>query len=546
VKCHQGILLYNSSQFLSLRPLPAYKIYKFIHKRILKPRSTTGYPILWLLIISAVVRALLAAGFCLGNDEAYYYTYALYPALSHFDHPPMVGWEIQLFSFNLHFSSEFFIRMAAVVAGTVNTWLMYCIGKKLRDELTGWYAALLYTASIYGFIIAGVFILPDSPQSVFWLGAILLLLKAFRGEIDSIAKRRFLLASVCIGLALLSKYTTAYLWLGMILYILVYNRKWLRTGVFYLAHLAMALLFLPVVIWNAQNGFVSFLFHSGRVEPVASKFTPDYFLTEMLGEALYTNPVLLALIVIAVAAFFKRKIPQEKPEIRLLIWTALPLIVTFLVVSLFRRTLPHWNGAGYITLIPLAALWIRNRTTLLFPQVIKGALAFSILLITLSTAQILSGFIPTEKFSKAETGKGSSDYSLEVYGWRQLRSEFIPLADNYEKAGLMPKNAPIVSYRWFPAANYSYYAARGTGRYVMAAGDTSAIHKYIWINQLHGGFRLNSDAWYITSSRDFRHPRSFQDVYYEKILPPDTITIMRMGRPAYYFYVYRMKNLQSK
>jgi len=121
----------------------------------------------------------MAAGFNLGNDEAYYYTYALYPALSHFDHPPMVGWAIQLFSLNLHFSSEIFIRMAAVVAGTLNTWLMYAIGRQLHDERTGWYAALLYTASVYGFVIVGVFILPDSPQSVFWLSAILFLLKAF-------------------------------------------------------------------------------------------------------------------------------------------------------------------------------------------------------------------------------------------------------------------------------------------------------------------------------------------------------------------------------
>ncbi len=241
----------------------------------------------------------------------------------------MVGWVIQLFSLNLHFGSEFFIRLAAVVAGTLNTWLMYCIGKHLRDELTGWYAALLYTASIYGFVIAGIFILPDSPQSVFWLAAILFLLKAFRGEIDLNAKRNFLLASLFIGLAMLSKYTTAYLWLGMIIYILIYNRKWLRTGVFYLAHLIMALLFLPVIIWNAQNGFVSFLFHSGRVEPAVKVFTPDYLLTEILGEALYTNPVILVLIIIALLSFFRRKFENEKPELRLLIWTALPLILYF-------------------------------------------------------------------------------------------------------------------------------------------------------------------------------------------------------------------------
>ncbi len=171
---------------------------------------------------------------------------------------------------------------------------------------------------------------------------------------------------------------------------------------------------------------------------------------------------------------------------------------------------------------------------------------FIILLITVSAAQITTGFIPIEKFTKSKGGKGSADYSLEVYGWRQLRDKFIPLAEKYEKAGLMPVGAPIVSYRWFPAANYSYYAARGTARYVMASGDTSAIHKYAWINGLHGGFRLNTDAWYITSSREYRSPQTISGVYYEKIMPPDTLTVMRMGKPAYYFYVYRMKNLQAK
>lgn len=466
--------------------------------------------------------------------------------MSHFDHPPMVGWVIQLFSVNLYFSSEFFIRLAAVVAGTVNTWLMYRIGRQVSDEITGWYAAVLYTASVYGFIIIGVFILPDSPQSVFWLSAILLLLQAFQGEIDAKAMRRFLLASIFMGLALLSKYTSAYLWLGMIIYILVYNRKWLTTKVFYLSHLVMAILFLPVIIWNAQNGFVSFFFHTSRVEPVASAFTPENFLTEFLGEALYTNPIILVLIVIAIIAFFRRKFKNEELQIAFLLWSALPLIVTFLFISIFRHTLPHWNGAGYMTLIPLAALWLRNRTQKTFPSAIKGALAFIILLITLSSSQILTGFIPSEEFGKETAGKGSTDYSLELYGWRQLRKEFIPLAGKYEKEGLMQANAPIVSYRWFPAANYSYYAARGTDRYVMAAGDTSEIHKYVWINQLYGGFRLNSDAWYITSSRDFRTPRSLSKLYFEKVLPPDTINIMRMGKPAYSFYVYRLKNLQSK
>ena len=83
----------------------------------------------WLLGISALLRCILAATIEFGNDEVYYWTYALYPDWSHFDHPPMVGWIIQLFSLNLLLDSEFFIRFSSIVFMTFNTWLMFRIGK---------------------------------------------------------------------------------------------------------------------------------------------------------------------------------------------------------------------------------------------------------------------------------------------------------------------------------------------------------------------------------------------------------------------------------
>jgi len=122
-----------------------------------------------LILISFFLRLFLAYTFELGNDEVYYWTYALFPDLSHFDHPPMVGFFIQLFSFNLTFRSEVFIRLAAVVVGTINTYLIFLIAKKIKNSLAGLYAAFLYTASIYGFVVNGLFILPDAPLSLFWL-----------------------------------------------------------------------------------------------------------------------------------------------------------------------------------------------------------------------------------------------------------------------------------------------------------------------------------------------------------------------------------------
>ena len=268
----------------------------------------------------------------------------------------------------------------------------------------------------------------------------------------------------------------------------------------------------------------------------------------MLFRSLYTNPVILVLILLSLIALFRQKIPVD-PKIRLLLLSGLPLVVVFLTLSLFRSTLPHWSGPGYMTLLPLAALYLRQRepdSGRVFPKWLTVALAFLLTVILLGIVQVTTGFIRFEPANTAINKKGEKDLSLEVYGWKQLGDQFTRLSERYEKSGEMQAHAPIISWRWFPAANLEYYAARPSGRYVLVSGDLDAAHTYSRINRIHGGFRLNSDAWYITSSRDFRDPLLLIPLYFQQILAPDTIRIDRCGKTAYYFFVYRMKNLQSK
>ena len=55
----------------------------------LQPRFLTAF------VLLLTVAKLLAAGFAhFVEDEAYYRLWGLYPALSYFDHPPMIGWWI--------------------------------------------------------------------------------------------------------------------------------------------------------------------------------------------------------------------------------------------------------------------------------------------------------------------------------------------------------------------------------------------------------------------------------------------------------------------
>ena len=46
----------------------------------------------WLIAAALVLHIALAVALGLSVDEAHYLLYAAHPALSYFDHPPLVGW----------------------------------------------------------------------------------------------------------------------------------------------------------------------------------------------------------------------------------------------------------------------------------------------------------------------------------------------------------------------------------------------------------------------------------------------------------------------
>ncbi len=503
-----------------------------------------------LVLLSLVVRGFLAAFLEFGNDEVYYWTYALYPDFSHFDHPPMVGFFIQLSTLNLFFDHEFFIRLSSVILGGLNTFLIFMIGRYLRDSLTGFYAAFLYTASIYAFIIAGVFILPDTPQLSFWLITVYFLLKSVTGPISSSAKKYLLLAGLAAGLALLSKYTSVFLLAGTFMYLLLHKRSWFKTKELYLAVIISFVLFLPVLIWNFQNDFISFNFQSDRVGIFDARLRSDFFFTELGGQMLYNNPVNFILGVLAIMAFFRGKLSIDKQKGKLLMWIAWPLIALFLFFSLFRATLPHWTGPAWTIIILFSAayireLGIRKMSEKLFPLSIILSLSLLIIVLFLGIAQIKYGLLYSDPGDKPQN-VGEKDVSLDMYGWRQLSSEFARVVEHEKELRNIDPMSPVISHRWFPAANIDYYLARPLGIDVLGIGSLDGLHKYAWITKSRTEFTIGMDAWYITVSRDFRDPVPMYGPFFDQVEPVCTIPVFRNGKHvmnAFVYYLIDMKKL---
>lgn len=506
---------------------------------------------LWLLlIISALMRLFAAAWLELSNDEVYYWTYALYPDWSHYDHPPMVGWVIQLFSLNLLLDSELFIRLASVVLMSISTYIIFCIGKLLRDELSGWYAALLYTASIYASVISGILILPDSPQNLFWLLSLWLMILLLETDEKSVMfRKRMLLLGLSIGLAMLSKYTSVFLWVGFGLFILFRKRKWLKQPSLYLSALLSLLVFSPVLYWNYKNSFISFSFHGDRVNIFEAGLKLSSFFQELGGQFIYHNPIIFVLVVITLIVIAKGVKFLRKDMQSLLLWISLPLIVTFLFFSLFRFTLPHWSGPAYsglllLTAARLSAVKKAENSTFTIPIAIKTALALILTVIILGSVHINYGLF-TASSDEAYHRIGRHDVSTDMYGWRQLEKEFSIIRDKHITLGVMQPGDGIISENWFPLAHLDYYVARPLSIQAFGIGEAHRLHKYMLINQKRGGPQLHRNYWYITNSRDYKHPSEVYEGLFNEIIATDTIDIYRSNHVVKRFFVFQLHELQK-
>ncbi len=263
-------------------------------------------------MIATVIRCITACSIGLGNDEVYYRMYAQHLQWNYFDHPPMVGWLIRFTTASLFLDSEFFIRLGAIISAAITTWFIFLCGRRLNNAYTGFLAAAIYTATLYGSIVAGIFILPDSPQMICWAAGLYLLTGIARNNhINRTKKRELLLFGLVAGLGMLCKIHTVFLWLGLLLYILQHNRQWFKQPVLYVSAFITIVLFYPVIQWNINNHFITYLYHSKRVAVTNSGIDISSFFTFIGGQIFYTNPVIFFLSYIIIGAYIDSIISPE-------------------------------------------------------------------------------------------------------------------------------------------------------------------------------------------------------------------------------------------
>jgi 4-amino-4-deoxy-L-arabinose transferase-like glycosyltransferase len=358
-----------------------------------------------------------------------------------------------------------------------------------------------------------------------------------------------LMIGICAGLAMLSKYHSVFIWFGILLFVVLRNRKWLLDYSLYLSGVLSLIIFSPVVIWNIQHDFSSFTFHGDRVTP-ALKLRPDYFLTELGGQLAYSNPLNVVLIVVALIALLKGKKFLEPERLWILLFNSLPLWLLFTGFSLFRSTLPHWSGPAFISMLLIAAAYwsdrIAEKPSVALWRQWQIVLPSYFLVVILALAFYVINYAPISlgKQSPIEN-YGEYDFTQDMNGWNQVQESFQQISKREEANGTMPLGADIISYKWFPGTHLDFYVAQPNHRNVYLIGSLNEIHKYAWINQERGGLQKGRNYYHIAVSNGYKDPTEAFGNFFERIEPMDTVAIHKGGVIVRYSFFYRMKNYKG-
>ena len=342
-----------------------YQVDDFMNKSDTSLRPWT----LALLIIGAtlVARVFYLAFFSsweLVADEAHYWEWSRRLDLSYYTKGPGIAWVIWL-STNLFGDNEAAIRLPSAVASA----LMALAGARLAYEITGRTGGAAWCVALTLCLTPGLFATSQlATTDVFyataWVVTALCFWNAVRPQTISIIRIAWWgLAGLVIGLGCLFKYTMLFELVGIGFFLVLQRRQlaWDRATIIGIVVGLIGILIAssPILIWNAQNGWPTIAHQVGRLRLPGGDEAVNWEWSPLWGPRFLGEQIALLGGVGAVLIWMSiRRSRDSVPSVArsMLIWLSIPMIIFYLVLSVFRQAQGNWAIAGYTTLLVLVGI----------------------------------------------------------------------------------------------------------------------------------------------------------------------------------------------
>jgi Dolichyl-phosphate-mannose-protein mannosyltransferase len=412
-----------------------------------------------LILTTFMIRMLFAASLGLGIDESYMVAAGRSVQLSYFDHPPLAWWMAWGAAKLAGTDAPWVVRLPFVLTFAGTTWLMFRLTARLFGEGAGFWAAILVNLSPVFGVTTGSWVLPDGPLVAALLAAAICLVQAIKAQAHA-AWRWWLGAGVCLGLAMMSKYTAVLTALGAVVFLLSQPsaRRWLARPHPYAAGLLALAIFFPALVWNAEHQWASLLFQGGRAHVShLHVFGP---LATLGGEALFLLPwIWLPAMVCGMSAAWQGRHNEWS---WLLSCLAFPPIILFLVISMWTHVLFHWAAPGYLMLFPLLGDAVQRCQ--MHRHAVRRTIAATAAVVAASVALVASEVRFNWLPEVGENFAFGKDPDLDLVDWTSVNEELA------RKGFLGHRKLIVAATRWSDAGKIDY-ALEGRTRVICLGPD---------------------------------------------------------------------------
>ncbi|MCX5842265.1 MAG: glycosyltransferase family 39 protein [Deltaproteobacteria bacterium] len=372
-------------------------------------------------------------------QEAYYWYYSKYPALSYFDHPPMAAYSIWLGT-HLFGNTIFGVKFMGVLWGLLTNILLYFTTLRAVQHLDSdpdfqnylaFMVVILFNLTIFAHLYS-VTIMPDTPLMFFWL----LTIYFIQEWIISAKNYYWLLAGLALGLGMVSKYTAIALVPAFFVYLLLSKkgRRQLVTPWPYLALIIVFVVFSPVIYWNAMHNWASFIFQFGDRAKSVTHFGMKYFGVLIGSQLFLLTPFIFVLFFVGFVKFVKCF--QQERAAAFFYLTSFFIIGGFTLLSFETLIKMNWLLPGYLGVLIATAL-INGPRWKVKSRLFKAGVYSSLVLIILAHLVLL---IPNIPLGEGNTWSGWKDAAQNIQTLQQksggVEKCFI-FTNSYKSAALL-------------------------------------------------------------------------------------------------------------
>ena len=293
------------------------------------------------LILSARLLFDLINAIEIHFDEAQYWVWSQNLSLSYLSKGPLVPSMIA-FSNQIFGQSYLGLKFFSYIAFAGTALLLSLTALKLSGKEESFNTALVFSALSPALFLLGGIASTDIYLFFFWSLNIFAYVHFFKDRDE----KWFYVIGISTGLGILAKLSMALLPLSILLYFLANDlKKYFFNIHIYVSALLALLISSPILIWNAQNNWVTF-FHE---------------IDHLVSEIPSANPevlVLTLLLTVPCSLLLSMKKIREKvfsPKLNFLIYPTLLMILFFVIKSFMGKIQLNWSIPIFLVLIPIFA-----------------------------------------------------------------------------------------------------------------------------------------------------------------------------------------------